>query len=284
MLNFSASSNNRRAILQATAQETLKHIPTVLQLRPDAPPTGYICLQSRYTPLSSRFFPSLSTRVQVVDRDSYDVAIQLTNSQAANNGDTKPVCVLNMASEFHAGGGWLKGSMAQEEALCYRSTLSATLKKRFYPLKSREAIYSPTVVVFRENYNKNHQIMDIQRPQHLPVVSVVSVAAIRNPKVNTHVSPPKYQDPDDRMIMMEKMRVTLRVAVHNKHRSLVLGALGCGAFRNPNEEVANCWFDVLQEQEFRGWFNNIIFAVLKDTNQGDDNFTVFHRKLDGLLV
>lgn len=241
-------------------------------------------MQSRYTPLSSRFFPNLSTRVQVVDRDSYDVAIQLTNSRAANNGDTKPVCVLNMASEYHAGGGWLKGSMAQEEALCYRSTLSATLKKRFYPLKLREAIYSPTVVVFRGNYNNNHQIMDIQRPQSLPVVSVVSVAAIRNPAVNTHVSPPKYQDPDDRMMMMEKMRITLRVAVHNRHRSLVLGALGCGAFRNPNEEVANCWFDVLQEQEFRGWFNNIIFAVLKDTNQGDDNFTVFHRKLDGLLV
>ncbi|KAL4913407.1 hypothetical protein BDW62DRAFT_205620 [Aspergillus aurantiobrunneus] len=284
MSNSGGASKNRRAILQATAQETLKHIPTVLGLRPDAPPTGYICLPARYTPLSSKFFPNLSTRVEVVDGDTYDVAIRLTNARATNDGDTKPVCVLNMASEHNAGGGWIRGAMAQEEALCYRSTLSATLKKKFYPLKLREAIYSPTVVIFRDNYKNNHRIMDLQHPQHLPVVSVVSVAAIRKPDVNTRTSPPTYEDPDDRASMMEKMRVTLRVAVHNRHRSLVLGALGCGAFMNPNEEVTNCWAEVLQEQEFRGWFNHVIFAVLKDTNQGNDNFTVFQRKLSGLRV
>ncbi|KAL4778024.1 hypothetical protein BJX76DRAFT_352913 [Aspergillus varians] len=284
MLNFNAASNNKNAILQATAQETQKHIPTVLSLRPDAPPTGYICLPSRYTPLSSKFFPNLSTRVQVVEGDTYDVAIQLTNTRATNNGNTKPICVLNMASEHRAGGGWLKGSMAQEEALCYRSTLSATLKRQFYPLKLLEAIYSPTVVVFRENYNNNHRMMNLQQPHSLPVVSVISVAAIRKPDVNTRTHPPTYEDPEDRMKMMEKMRVTLRVAVHNRHRSLVLGALGCGAFMNPKEEVADCWVKVLQEQEFRGWFNDVIFAVLKDTNQPNDNFTVFHKKLNGLRV
>ncbi|KAL4933890.1 uncharacterized protein BDV17DRAFT_286695 [Aspergillus undulatus] len=290
MLNFgvasaaSTASNSKRAILAATAQETINLTTTVLRLRPDAPPTGYICLPDRYTPLSSKFFPNLRTRVRVVDGDTYDVAIHLSKTRGTDNGDTKPVCVLNMANAYVAGGGWLRGATAQEEALCYRSTLYATLRKKYYPLKMREAIYSPTVVIFRENYKKNNQIMDFQQPSNFPVVSVVSVAAIRDPAVNTHTSPPTYEDPDDRMWMKEKMRVTLRVAVHNKHRSVVLGALGCGAFRNPNEEVANCWVEVLQEQEFRGWFNNLVFAVMQDKNQSPDNFTVFHDILHGLRV
>ncbi|KAI9371477.1 hypothetical protein BJX61DRAFT_28551 [Aspergillus egyptiacus] len=283
MLNAAAASNDRREILKATAQETLKLIPAILQLRPDAPDRGYICLRDRYTPLSSRFFPNLSTRVEVVDGDTYDVAIRLSNTWA-NHGDTKPVCVLNMASERHPGGGWLGGALAQEEALCYRSTLYATLKKKWYPLRKHEAIYSPTVVIFREGYENNHRMLDLQQPQTLPVVSVVSIAAVRNPEVNTRTRPPTFADLDDRLWTKEKMRVILRVAVHNRHRSLVLGALGCGAFMNPNEAVANCWVDVLLEQEFRGWFHQIVFAVLKDNTQGSDNFEVFYRKLHGLRV
>jgi Uncharacterized protein conserved in bacteria (DUF2263) len=49
-------------------------------------------------------------RIRVVDGDSFDTAIDL--------GDG--VVVLNMANAKHAGGGWLRGAMAQEEELCYR--------------------------------------------------------------------------------------------------------------------------------------------------------------------
>ncbi|KAL2828885.1 hypothetical protein BDW59DRAFT_39086 [Aspergillus cavernicola] len=283
MLNAAAVSNNTREILKATAQETLAFIPTVLELRPDAPITGYICLRDRYTPLSSKFFPNLNARVEVVDGDSYDVAINLTNARAKYR-DMKPVYVMNLANAHHPGGGFVRGATAQEEALCYRSTLYATLKRKHYPLKTSEAIYSPTVVIFRENMKNNHRMMDLQQPQLLPVVSVVTVAAIRDPELNKTTNPPTYADPDDREWTKEKMRVTLRVAVHNKHRSLVLGALGCGAFMNPNQEVANCWVEVLQEQEFRGWFHHIVFAVLRDRYQGSDNFEVFYKKLNGLRV
>ncbi|KKK21505.1 hypothetical protein AOCH_001278 [Aspergillus ochraceoroseus] len=284
MLNAAAASTNSKAILTSTAQETQKAIPTVLRLRPDAPPTGYQCLPSRYTPLSSRFFPNLSTEVQVVDADTYDTAIQITNAYASSGGDTTPVCVLNMASEKNPGGGWLTGAMAQEEALCYRSTLSATLKRRFYPLKEREAIYSPKVVIFRESYDNNHRMMDLQRPDFLPAVSVISAAALRRPAVNTRTVPARYVYPEDRLLMKDKMRVILRVAARNRHRSLVLGALGCGVFANPSHDVADCWREVLQEQEFRGWWDNITFAVLKDVSHGTDNFEVFHTKLHGLRV
>ncbi|KAL2860737.1 uncharacterized protein BJX67DRAFT_329083 [Aspergillus lucknowensis] len=278
------ASSNRKQTLKDVAQETVEAIPQILTLT-GAPDTGYICLPDRYTPLSSRFFPDLRAQVQVINGDSFDVAVNLHNAQTTNNGHTKPVCVLNLASESTRGGGFLSGAMAQEEALCYRSTLYKTLKKQFYPLRMREAIYSPVVVIFRENYNNNYRMMDLIQPQLLPIVSVVSVAAIRRPKLDDRTNPSTYADPEDRQWMKEKMRVTLRVCVHNKHRDLVLGALGCGAFGNPPHEVADCWVEVLEEQEFRGWFSNIVFAVMSGRSlQGYDNFQVFHSKLHGLRV
>jgi hypothetical protein len=42
-------------------------------------------------------------------------------------------------------------------------------------------------------------------------------------------------------MMKEKMRIALRVVSVKGHRRFMLGALGCGAFLNPKEEVADCW-------------------------------------------
>jgi uncharacterized protein (TIGR02452 family) len=171
--------------------------------------------------------------------------------------------------------------------LCYRSSLIFTLKLRYYPLGNRDAIYSPTVIVFRENFGDGHSLMDLQRPGSLPIVSVVSMAAVRRPEVDQSTQPPSYKCVEDRDLMKDKMRVILRIAAYNKHRKLVLGALGCGAFENPKEEVARCWAEVLQEPEFQGWWERMVFAVLENTNElakSKGNFDVFHTSLHGLRV
>ncbi|KAJ5133647.1 hypothetical protein N7526_005012 [Penicillium atrosanguineum] len=80
--------------------------------------------------------------------------------------------------------------------------------------------------------------------------------------------------------MKDKMRVVLRCAADNHHRKLVLGALGCGVFAHPAQEVTDCWKVVLQEKEFRGWFEYIVFAVL-DTGE---NYTIFWNTLHDLTV
>jgi uncharacterized protein (TIGR02452 family) len=88
------------------------------------------------------------------------------------------------------------------------------------------------------------------------------------------------------------MRLSLRIAATQGHRRFVLGALGCGAFGNPTNEVAICWKEVLTEPEFRdGWWEELVFAVLDKGSDGDNgardrqgNFATFHRHLDGLIV
>lgn len=202
--------------------------------------------------------------MSVVSSDTIDAAIDLTRATANNTWDKKHVCILNMANAEHAGGGWLKGALAQEEALCYRSCQSFKLKHRHYPIPDLGGIYSPFVVVIRKSLKDGHGLLDLRDPDKLPVVSAINVAAIRGPKV-TNDDPPRYKNAVDRKIMKKKMRVILRIPAYNGHRRLILGAFGCGAFLNPKNDVADCWAEVLREAEFgSGWWESIIFAVLDD--------------------
>ncbi|KAE8352833.1 hypothetical protein BDV28DRAFT_119985 [Aspergillus coremiiformis] len=292
MSNPESSNNptgsNRRAVLSSTAAETKALLPQILAVLPQAPSTGLLRSHDKTPILDPKYSPNLSTQVEVVNGDTFDIAINLARPTGPHNSiNPGTICILNMASEKRAGGGWLRGALAQEEELCYRSSLSFTLKLRYYPLGNRDAIYSPTVVVFRENFNAGHKLMDLQKPESLPVVSVVSMAALRRPEVDRNTQPPRYQHVADRALMKDKMRLILRIAAYNKHRKLVLGALGCGAFDNPKEEVANCWAEVLEEPEFQGWWENIVFAVLENTSdlaKSKGNFSVFHTRLHGLRV
>jgi uncharacterized protein (TIGR02452 family) len=63
--------------------------------------------------------------------------------------------------------------------------------------------------------------------------------------------------------MKEKMKTILRIAAHWGHRDICLGAFGVGpVFRNPARETANMWKQLLfGEQEFKGAFENIVFAI-----------------------
>lgn len=235
--------------------------------------------------LDRKYCPNLKGKVHVLEGDTFDTAIQFDQLFARQcTNDTQPVCVLNMASARHAGGGWRNGALAQEEDLCYRSSLIISLKLRYYPLKNLDAIYSPKVAIFRKS--STYEWLDTKSPSCLPIVSAISMAAVRNPQRVRGENHLEYKNPTDRNLMKDKMRMILRVAAFNKHRRLVLGAFGCGAFYNPREEVANCWSEVLREEEFQGWWESIVFAILKSTIPSDErsSLDIFKDVLDGLSL
>lgn len=72
-------------------------------------------------------------------------------------------------------------------------------------------------------------------------------------------------------VVKGKIRTILRIALDNNHTKLVLGALGCGAFKNPPSHVAKLFKEVLEESEFTGAFEEICFAILDDGNSGRDH-------------
>ena len=230
--------------LRKVAKETVSLLPGLLLTRPDAKPDGYLYEKDAASPLDQNFCPKLPlTKIRVISMDTIDAALQLTR-----NPSDPPVCVLNMANAIHAGGGFRTGALAQEEALCYRTSLHFTLKLRFYPIPEKATVYSPNVLVIRDSLANGHELLDCRDPASLPTISVVSAAAIHHPMVAFHKKHPKdlmYAIQDDQDLMKEKIRVILRTAIKNKHRQIVLGAFGCGAFKNPPMEVAYLFLDVL---------------------------------------
>lgn len=278
----------RSVMLAHTAAETKGLLPNILKTTPKASAEGFLYHPGNLSHLDSRHCPALpQTAVRVLNADTIDAAIDLSTPKVSQLPQ-KPVLVLNMANAYHSGGGWLQGSLAQEEALCYRSSLSFTLKIRYYPIPEAGGIYSPTVVVIRKNQSSGHGLMDLSKPDDLPVFSCVSVAAIQGPAVEKDAGGmERYRRAGDRGTMKEKMRVILRIAAVKRHRVLVLGALGCGAFANPRGEVVSCWKEVFLESEFQGgWWEQIVFAVMESGGRkdGDDNFGVFYKGLDGMMV
>ncbi|KAF4978808.1 hypothetical protein FZEAL_4875 [Fusarium zealandicum] len=280
--------NDQSDTLKVTAQETLDILPALLKQlgTSNAAHTSHISSLDTLHRLSPNLCPSYSqlATIRVVNDDTLNAAIRL--SQKAETSDHGPqltnprVAVLNFANRHSPGGGWLSGCMAQEEALCYRTSLALSLSPKKYPLSGHEALYSPYALVIRYAMAHGHSPMAHDVPvSSLPVVSCITVAALRNPKIHTfklrdngsgrrekHV----FAHDQDRIITKNKMRLALRIAAYNNHRLLVLGAFGCGIYANPPEDVAHCWLEVLREDEFSGgWWREIWFAVYDPDNKGN---------------
>lgn len=169
--------------------------------------------------------------------------------------------VLNMASAFKAGGGVARGARAQEEDLFRRTTACLTHPPEWYPLAPDMFIYSPRVTVVKD-------------ADHNPVADGPSFAMIAMPAL----SKPKLRGADyrleaDRDLMQRKVDAIFQTAIKYGHDSLVLGALGCGAYANPPEAV--CPLFQRAAAAYGAHFSHIGFAVLVVQPRDGRNLEVF---------
>ncbi|RDB19680.1 hypothetical protein Hypma_013341 [Hypsizygus marmoreus] len=219
--------------------------------------------------------------IRVIAQDTLQAAHDLLTSSSAKSGDR--IAVLSMASELRPGGGFLSGANSQEESLCMRTTLYASLHEHFYRLPELGCVYTPDACVFRGRYGSaaGATVTDINPPTAWWFVNIISCAAVRGPDVDEN---DRYVNPGQRDLMREKIKRVLRVARMKGCRRLVLGAFGCGAFGNPSGEVAELFKRVLlgrgrKDDEFAGCFDEVVFAI-KGGKQA--TFERFHAVLQTL--
>ena len=202
----------------------------------------------------------------------------------------KKVCVLNFASATNPGGGVVNGSSAQEECICRCTTLYPCLNNddlwtKFYkphrkaanPLYNNDCVYTSNVCVFKS---------DINFPELLPrekwwSVNILTCAA---PNLRERPSNPmnphagykqvKVTPAELETLLTTRIRRIFEVAVANKNEVLILGAFGCGAFRNPPEIVANVFYNVMQD--YLGYFDTIEYAVYH-TEREISNYEEFQK-------
>lgn len=176
------------------------------------------------------------------------------------------VGVLNFASAKNPGGGFLNGAMAQEESLAASSGLYETqLRNEGYYKANRAyrsmmytdfAIYSPDVVFFRDQ-----RFGLLERP--------VTASVLTLPAVNYGQVLLKGEDPvQAERVMKDRMRLALAIFANKGDKSLILGAYGCGVFRNDPVKVAGWWRELLEEEGWGSLFSEIRFAVLDTSKDG----------------
>lgn len=227
------------------------------------------------------------TEISVTKQRSFEAAKELREKYPESR-----IAVHNFASATNPGGGVTRGSSAQEESLCRCSTLYPTLNTKFlfeeyysFHRKRNDArytdavIYTPDIVVFKNDFG---------RMERLPESEWISVDVITCAAPNLREKPSNPMNPDggttalklsqSELLDIHKVRARkmLSCAAANGAEVVVLGAFGCGAFRNDPFVVSRAYKEVLPE--FKGHFREIRFAVYCPPADST-NFNAFSRTL-----
>lgn len=208
------------------------------------------------------------TIIAVESIDTIDAGIRELENGA------KPL-LLNLADDCFPGGCVDTGSGAQEESLFRRSNYFLSLDRKMYPLFANDCIYSPEITVFRKSEADN---WDIYANNKFYKLDFIVCPGLKYPVIEYKNGQKKLRD-DDVKILQNKIRHILQIAYKHGHDTVILGALGCGAWKNPPYHVAEIFRDILLE--FSGCFSKILFAVLRRAGDIEakfkdiDNYDIF---------
>lgn len=219
---------------------------------------------------------SKKTKIVISKSKTFDAARKYTDGRTT---------VLNFASATTPGGGVTKGSSAQEECLCRCSTLYPTLTnercwKEFYlphrenlnPLHNDDIIWTPDVVVFKDdNYNKLDR-------KDWKKISVITCAApnLREKSVDIfNVDEPLKKPISDKELFNIHYKRAMKifaVAAKKQVENLVIGAFGCGAFKNEPCVVAKAWKKAIENFNYP-----MIFEFAIYDSKYSNNYEIFKK-------
>ncbi|WP_254509438.1 TIGR02452 family protein [Anatilimnocola floriformis] len=223
--------------------------------------------------------PPAPRQTPTVLRVSNETTLSAARRMVCEEGKSKTLA-LNFASAKNPGGGFLGGSQAQEESLARSSALYASLLSQpgYYDANRlfRSALYtdhmilSPAVPVFRDDDGEF-----LRQPYLLSILTAPAPNAgaitVNSPHLNEQVMP----------TIKTRLHKLLALAAVNGYEHLLLGAWGCGVFRNDPSAVAGLFAQaLLNDEQFRNRFVSVEFAVL-DTQPGEQIIGPFREAFGG---
>ena len=210
--------------------------------------------------------------IQIVDTDTVSALFMIKDIFNKNSTG-----ILNFASYKHPGGMFLKGSTAQEEALCHESILYNVLYKfnDSYYKENREkyktvgnyysnrGIYSPMVLFMHNDKNTFTNVITVASP-------------------NKRYNPYHFIDRNiNSQSLDSRIKFILDIAEDNNLKTFILGAFGCGVFKQDPKEVASIFKKYLLSRFYN--FENIIFAIPYGNNY-EEFVKVFKDTLFGFFM
>ncbi len=217
--------------------------------------------------LSSGPLQTRDMKVEVTEGSSVDTASRFAGKKTA---------LLNFANAYSPGGGVEHGARAQEEVLCRCSTL--------YEILSSEKCWN---AYYRKNRNER-KIYGSDRIIYSPGIMFFNTDRYEFPEpiepfqadVITCAAPDLYdvgcQDDQLEKILHHRYRNIFLLARDKKVEVLILGAIGCGAFRNDPDVVSGVMADLCREFPC---FERVIFPIFRSERL----YEAFKRGLSELI-
>lgn len=180
------------------------------------------------------------------------------------------ICILNFASYKNPGGGFLRGSRAQEESLCHESTLYPVLSSfsnSYYEYNRNHS--NRSLYTNRALYSKNILFL---RDKEL-YADVLTCAAPNYGayfRYNSDIDSRRYYED----VLYARVRFIYDIASVENVDTFILGAWGCGVFKQNAEQIANMMFRSAASHNIP----NVIFAV---PDYRSDNYCAFEKVLHG---
>ncbi|HKR21037.1 MAG TPA: TIGR02452 family protein, partial [Pyrinomonadaceae bacterium] len=163
-------------------------------------------------------------KIEVTDETTQIAAGRLVESESVAD-----LVLLNFASAMNQGGGFINGAKAQEEDLCRCSGLYPCLVAQpdYYKanrnygssIYTDHLIYSPNVPWFRTRSR--------DQPDRLFLASVITAPA---PNAGAVLARDPGASDEIEAALRRRAGFVLGVAADNGHRTILLGAWGCGVF------------------------------------------------------
>ena len=270
-----------REQLKALAQETVEisrlgryHVNGQVVMFDAARPTelwtgealGKLAAELTYAP------DSPAAQVEVRGEGTVDAIFRLAQGE--------PLCprlgVLNFASAKNPGGGFLNGSMAQEECLAFCSNLYQTQTTgagpQYYEINraKRDPVYTDTMLIGDVTFFRTGGFALTEDCVTCPVITA--------PAVNMGIVL-RNGDSAERAKEIMKGRMEKLLALFAKWgcTDLILGAYGCGVFRNDPEDVARSWQELLDQEGWGHFFETVTFSILERPGKSG-NIAPFRRR------
>jgi uncharacterized protein (TIGR02452 family) len=131
------------------------------------------------------------------------------------------------------------------------------------PFSSDSMIYSPSVPFFRDDSGRL-----LEQPVTASVITAAAVDASRLPD--------RAMQSQIDQTMKNRMRKVIQLAAEQQNRVLVLGAFGCGVFRNDPDRVARIQRELLVDEGLGQHFDVVVHPIM--SRGGDSqNLQAFQR-------
>lgn len=198
---------------------------------------------------------SENTEIKVTKDKTYDVLLDLSFDEPNHN-----IAVLNFASYYKPGGGFMKGSFTQEESLCAMSGLYQVLSR--LPVYEQRKKNKCVSSCYNDEIIYNTSVpytLDIGSTKYPRTFDVVTCAAPNCNRI-TIADHKEYED----CINTRVEAIYLLPYLHGTD-TLVLGSWGCGVFKNDPRTIAKAFMNVIEK--YPNIYKKIVFACGSESNQ-----------------